>query len=153
MNVALLNQQEQDELAQSRLEALEKAGRVFDRLDVNGDGEIERAEVSSLARQGLGGLARLSQFDEQTREAKVDEFIKSFDSNGDGKIQRSEWLAFYGNLFDQAIGAGFSKANQDHNLNLPSQYKGDNTVQALNKQLSQKEELKKLDSLHQQDQH
>ena len=64
MNASLLDQQEQEELAQSRLEALEKAGRAFDRLDVNGDGEIEREEISSLAKQGLGGLARLSHHDE-----------------------------------------------------------------------------------------
>ena len=105
---ALLDQREQNELAESRLEALEKAGRAFDRLDVNGDGEIEREEVSSLAKQGLGGLARFSHLDDQTRETKVDEFIKNFDSNGDGKIQRSEWLEFYGSLFDRVVESGFS---------------------------------------------
>ena len=39
---ALLDEQERGELAQSRLQALEKAGRAFDKLDINGDGEIER---------------------------------------------------------------------------------------------------------------
>ena len=40
-----------------------------------------------MAKQGLGGLAsKFSNLDEVTREAKIEEFIKNFDINGDGRI-------------------------------------------------------------------
>ena len=37
---------------------------------------------------------------------KIKEFLDSFGADGDGKIQKSEWLAFFGNLFDSVISAG-----------------------------------------------
>lgn len=100
---AMLDDREKRELAESRLEALEKAGKAFDRIDINRNGEIERQEVSQMAKQGLGGLSRFAHLDDVTREAKVDKFIQDFDSNHDGKIQRSEWLEFYGKLFDSVV--------------------------------------------------
>ncbi len=36
----------------------------------------------------------------------VDAFFKSFDLDGDNKISKSEWLTFYGNLFDDIYKSG-----------------------------------------------
>ena len=46
---------------------------------------------------------------EAAKEKKIKEFLDSFDTDGDGKIQKSEWLAFFGQLFDSVIEAGLSQ--------------------------------------------
>ena len=57
-----------------------------------------------MAKQGIGGLARfLRNMNQKTRDAQVDKYIKSYDVDGDGKIQRAEWLEFYGKVFDQVL--------------------------------------------------
>ena len=56
-----------------------------------------------LADQGNGLPDGASQ---EAKEAKIKEFLDSFDQDGDGKIQKAEWLAFFGNLFDSVISAG-----------------------------------------------
>ena len=66
---------------------------AFNELDLDGDGEIDRGEIEQLASQG-GGLDA----------SKIDELFATFDTNGDGLIQKGEWLTFYSSLFDAAIG-------------------------------------------------
>ena len=46
------------------------------------------------------------QASQAAREAKIKEFLDSFDTDGDGKIQKAEWLDFFGKLFDSVIAAG-----------------------------------------------
>ena len=59
-----------------------------------------------LAEQGQGLPDGASA---EAKEAKIKEFLDSFDADGDGKIQKEEWLAFFGNLFDSVIAAGLSQ--------------------------------------------
>ena len=58
----------------------------------------------------LAGEGLPSSCDQATKEAKIKEFLDSFDTDGDGKIQREEWLTFFGNLFDSVIAAGLGSA-------------------------------------------
>ena len=54
----------------------------------------------------LAGDGLPANCDQATKDAKIKEFLDSFDADGDGKIQKSEWLQFFGNLFDSVIQAG-----------------------------------------------
>ena len=44
--------------------------------------------------------------DASTQEQKINEFIQTFDANGDGKVSLSEYLAFFGDLFESVISQG-----------------------------------------------
>lgn len=64
-------------------------GRMFAMIDTNGDGKLDKAEVTKLAemraqRQGDPALAS---------PEKVDAFIKHLDTNGDGFIDKAEMEA------------------------------------------------------------
>ena len=96
-----LSQADQEQIAQARAAALTQAEEAFGKLDINGDGEVDRSEIMQLAGDGLPAGC-----DQATKDAKIKEFLDSFDADGDGKIQKSEWLAFFGNLFDSVISAG-----------------------------------------------
>lgn len=61
-------------------------GRLFAMIDTNGDGKLDKAEVTKMAemraqRQGDPSLAS---------PEKVDAFIKHVDANGDGFIDKAE---------------------------------------------------------------
>ncbi|HKX87936.1 MAG TPA: EF-hand domain-containing protein [Sphingopyxis sp.] len=61
-------------------------GRMFAMIDANGDGKLDKAEVTRMAemraqRQGDPTLAS---------PEKVDAFIKHIDANGDGAIDKAE---------------------------------------------------------------
>lgn len=61
-------------------------GRLFAMIDANGDGKLDKAEVTKMAemraqRQGDPTMASPD---------KVDAFIKHVDANGDGVIDKSE---------------------------------------------------------------
>ena len=47
--------------------------------------------------------------DEAARDAKVDQFMSSFDIDRDGKIQKAEWLDFFAKLFDAQTREGLIK--------------------------------------------
>ena len=93
-----LSQADQDQIATARAAALAQAEEAFNKLDINGDGEVDRNEICQLAGAGLPEGC-----DEETKNKKVQEFLDSFDSDGDGKIQKAEWLNFFGQLFDSVI--------------------------------------------------
>ena len=101
-----LSESDQASIATARAAALEQAEVAFGRLDLDGNGEVDREEIMKLAESGQGLPDGASQ---EAKEAKIKEFLDSFDANGDGKIQKSEWLAFFGNLFDSVIEAGLSQ--------------------------------------------
>ena len=81
--------------ATARATVLEKVLFAFEELDLDGNGEIDRSEVEQLASQSGGLVAE-----------KINELFTTFDNNGDGLIQKDEWLTFYGGMFDAAIGKG-----------------------------------------------
>ena len=82
--------------------ALATAEEAFNILDLDGNGELERAEVEQLLAQTQStGLPCTD--DPAARESKISEFFASFDANADGKIQKSEWLNFFANLFDSFV--------------------------------------------------
>lgn len=61
-------------------------GRLFAMIDTNGDGKLDKAEVTKMAemraqRQGDPSLAS---------PEKIDAFIKHVDANGDGVIDKKE---------------------------------------------------------------
>jgi Ca2+-binding EF-hand superfamily protein len=61
-------------------------GRLFAMIDTNGDGKLDKAEVTKMAemraqRQGDPTMAS---------PEKVDAFIKHVDANGDGVIDKAE---------------------------------------------------------------
>lgn len=61
-------------------------GRIFAMMDANGDGKLDKAEVTKMAqmraeRQGDPSLAA---------PEKVDTFFKHLDANGDGFIDKNE---------------------------------------------------------------
>ena len=56
-----------------------------------------------LARQGVGLPVSA---DPELREAQINQFFTQFDTNHDGRIQKSEWLEFFGTMFDVAIERG-----------------------------------------------
>ncbi|WP_428627629.1 EF-hand domain-containing protein [Sphingopyxis sp.] len=67
-------------------------GRMFAMIDTNGDGKLDKAEVTKMAemraqRQGDPTMAS---------PEKVDAFIKHVDANGDGVIDRAEIGAMRG---------------------------------------------------------
>jgi len=64
-------------------------GRLFAMIDTNGDGKLDKAEVTKMAemraqRQGDPSMASPD---------KVDAFIKHVDANGDGVIDKTEIAA------------------------------------------------------------
>ena len=40
--------------------------------------------------------------------------METFDSNGDGKVQKHEWLSFFGSVFDKVITDGLAAAQAQH---------------------------------------
>ena len=101
-----LSESDKEQISTARLAALATAEEAFNKLDLNGDGDVSREEVMALAEQG-SGLPDGANAEE--KETKIREFFESFDANGDGRIQKSEWLEFFGKLFDSVIEAGLNQ--------------------------------------------
>ena len=104
-----LSAEDQANIATARAAALATAEEAFNKLDLDGNGEVDRSEVQQLASQGVG---LPDNADPAAREAKINEFFASFDADGDGKIQKSEWLNFFGSLFDSVIEQGLASGSQ-----------------------------------------
>ena len=79
-------------IAQAREQALATAREAFAKLDSNGDGTVTKEELRGLASTSTDGLGA----DAATIESKLDEFVATFDADGDGKVQLNEWLEFFG---------------------------------------------------------
>jgi hypothetical protein len=78
---------------------LEEYKEAFDRLDSNGSGYIEAAEVSEL----LGDV-----YDGKTPDFEIETFLNFFDEDGDGKIS---WDEFQRGLFGMADNVQFARQN------------------------------------------
>ncbi|WP_411341529.1 EF-hand domain-containing protein [Sphingopyxis sp. J-6] len=61
-------------------------GRIFAAIDTNGDGKLDKVEVTKMAE------ARAKEQGDPSLAApeKIDSFIKHIDANGDGAIDRGE---------------------------------------------------------------
>ena len=73
----------QDKIKNARAAALAKAEEAFNKLDLDGNGEVDKYEVQQLAYQGVGlpDYAKIVAL-----EANINEFFANFDADGDGKI-------------------------------------------------------------------
>ncbi|MCA0208277.1 MAG: EF-hand domain-containing protein [Proteobacteria bacterium] len=64
-------------------------GRMFAAIDANGDGKLDKAEITKMAEmraQQQGDPAKAS-------PERIDAFIKFLDANGDGVIDKAELAA------------------------------------------------------------
>ena len=95
-----LTEEQKSTIAQKRAEALQQAEEAFNKLDLDGSGEIERNELEQLARSSASSMGG--------GESDINDFIATFDTDGDGKVSRQEWLTFFGNMFDQVIAQGMA---------------------------------------------
>ncbi|HWW57207.1 MAG TPA: EF-hand domain-containing protein [Sphingopyxis sp.] len=61
-------------------------GRMFERMDANGDGKLDKAEITKMMemRAERRGDATLKS------PEKIDAFIKRTDANGDGAVDKAE---------------------------------------------------------------
>ncbi len=64
-------------------------GRMFERMDANGDGKLDKAEITKMMemRAERRGDATLKS------PEKIDAFIKRADANGDGAVDTAEMQA------------------------------------------------------------
>ena len=64
-------------------------GRMFERMDANGDGKLDKAEITRMMemRAERRGDATLKS------PEKIDAFIKRADANGDGAVDKAELQA------------------------------------------------------------
>ena len=92
-----LSEKDRQNIATARAEALAIAEEAFNKLDLDGNGEVDKQEVQQLASQGVG---LPDNADPALLKALIKEFFADFDADRDGKIQKSMWLNFYGRLFD-----------------------------------------------------
>ena len=89
------------QLLAARNQALQDATIAFESVDVNGDGQIDIGEAQKLVK-----YSSIHKESVGSSQAMVDTFFRSFDTDGDNKISKSEWLTFYGNLFDDIYKSG-----------------------------------------------
>ena len=85
-----LNDEQKSQIAQARAQALSTAEQAFNDLDGNGDGEVTLTEVLQA------GSPNVTINEEILSQAKMNEeltnMMSTFDADGDGKIQKTEWL-------------------------------------------------------------
>ena len=91
----------------ARAEALRDATIAFNSVDTNGDGTIDYSEAEKLIKNS-SFMDKI----EGNSDTKVKAFFKSFDDDDDKSITKSEWLIFYGKLFDNIIKDGLSQSGK-----------------------------------------
>lgn len=94
----------------SRAEAKAAQNRSFERLDSNGNGELDRQEFD----KGQPGLpANADEQDKQRRQRIIKGWFDNIDSNGDGKISKSEYQQAVAPYFDRMDGNGDGSISSD----------------------------------------
>ncbi|WP_423823984.1 EF-hand domain-containing protein [Salinisphaera sp. SPP-AMP-43] len=113
----------------SRAEAKAAQSRSFERLDSNGNGQLDRQEFD----KGQPGLpANADAQDKQRRQSIITGWFDNIDSNGDGKISESEYQQAVAPYFDRMDSNGDGSISSDelkkafHNARPGSQQSGSN---------------------------
>ena len=106
--MAELSEEQNLQIAEARKQALAQALEAFNKLDLDGSGAIERSEIQELVRSSASGMMN----GEGNNDQKINEFIETFDTDGDGAVQKQEWLDFFGRLFDSVIQTGMESQAQ-----------------------------------------
>lgn len=101
-----LSKEELAEIDQERQAAIDAAEENFNRLDTDTDGKVDKAELLKIVLQDR---IQLEETDAKERAAKIQALIPIYDKHGDGQIRRSEWLAFFGHLFDLDLEMKYKK--------------------------------------------
>ena len=83
-------------IAAQRAQAEAQSEAIFQELDKNNSGKLERNELISLAKQKKC-------MPEGSEEAQIDEIVKNFDTDDDGMVSMEEWKEFHMKAFDQII--------------------------------------------------
>ncbi len=81
-----LSRRDQDKDGKISREEFPGAGRMFDRLDTDGDGFITKAEADARSRGGRGGRGG----------ANTDQLIEKLDADKSGTVDKREWEALFG---------------------------------------------------------
>ena len=85
------------DVANKREEALNVAGQQFDRMDPSLKGFVTRDDILAMRQ------AQAAQMNVEFSDTEVDSFMADFDSNGDGKVSRQEFINKFGTMFDQMV--------------------------------------------------
>ena len=77
---------------------MEQAAKAFNALDVNGDGQVTTSEI---LKAGLPDVDVTSDLIDKARlEIRMQSMMEMYDTDGDGKITKDEWLGKMGAIFD-----------------------------------------------------
>lgn len=97
----------------ARQQAITSAGAEFDKLDLDGSGEVDQKELVEFARAQAGSTrANMSTEDQVKAEAKLEAMIDRFDANDDGRVSKAEWSQFFGRMFDATMAQELAKGTQ-----------------------------------------
>ena len=78
--------------AESRAQAQASAGKKFDELDVDNDGVVSPEEL-------MGILEDSESISEKDKKGAAD-LLAALDLDGDGKVDRNDWVKAFGQIFD-----------------------------------------------------
>ena len=84
---------EQD-VQQKRAAAVAAAGEQFDRMDPTLKGYVTREDVVTMRQ------TQAAAHNAEVNDHEVDSFIRDFDTTGDGRVTREEFIEKFGTMFD-----------------------------------------------------
>ena len=73
---------------------------LFNMVDDNGDGFLEKAELRAKMEEGFEPLPP-GMADGMDKEAQIEKFFQIADANADGKISKDELAGFFNTMLDQ----------------------------------------------------
>ena len=93
-----LSDEEKAQITPVREAHMEQAAKAFNALDVNGDGQVPTSEI---LKAGLPDVDVTSDLIDKARlEIRMQSMMEMYDTDGDGKITKDEWLGKMGAIFD-----------------------------------------------------
>ena len=85
--------------AEAKDEFMAQINAMFDKMDTNGDGKIDKEEFKA-AMEADGGPSV-----PEDAQAEFANFLQECDTDADGKVSRAEFLTFFENMFNQIAAA------------------------------------------------